>query len=209
MILFLLPLTIFPFVTAPVVTSAMPHWTVSGEAQQSAAASATDANLDAASAEMQGLIHAIAGRWAIQMKFEPSQEMPNGAQGDGEEVWKPLANGLVLSDEEKIQMQQGTVHLLGLIWWDRASKGFRGMECINQDPHACDVKAAEQDVAIKWDGKQLTIEEAQTSADGKKALWHETFSEITPTSFLQVGESWEPGGRHRKVVTVHGSRVSE
>ena len=84
------------------------------------------------------------------------------------------------------------------------------MECINQNPHACDSKAAaSQDVAIKWDGKQLTIEEPQTSADGKRALWHETFSEITPTSFLQVGETWESGGQHRKVVTVHGTRVPE
>jgi len=159
---------------------------------------------------MQGLVHAISGRWVIDLKFEPSSEMPNGANGKGEELWKPLADGLVLSDEEKIQLPQATVHLLGLIWWDQTSKEFRGMECINQNTHACNAKAAaSQDVAIKWDGRQLTIEEPQTSADGKRALWHETFSEITPTSFLQVGETWESGGRHRKVVTVHGTRVPE
>jgi hypothetical protein len=209
MFTFLLPLVMFPFVASPAVSNPMPQPNSSGNAQNSAAAGSA-ANLDAASTEMQGLVHAISGRWVIDLKFEPSSEMPNGANGKGEELWKPLADGLVLSDEEKIQLPQATVHLLGLIWWDQTSKEFRGMECINQNTHACNAKAAaSQDVAIKWDGRQLTIEEPQTSADGKRALWHETFSEITPTSFLQVGETWESGGRHRKVVTVHGTRVPE
>ena len=208
MLTFLLPMVIFPFVVSPTVCNPMPQ-PISAEAQNSTSAGSA-ANLNAASTEMQGLVHAISGRWVIDVKFEPSSEMPNGAQGKGEELWKPLADGLVLSDEEKIQLPHATVHLLGLIWWDRTSNEFRGMECINQNPHACDSKAAaSQDVAIKWDGKQLTIEEPQTSADGKRALWHETFSEITPTSFLQVGETWESGGQHRKVVTVHGTRVPE
>ena len=210
MVTFLLPLVMFPFAVLPAVSGPMSQTGASAESRQSAVASGPGANVEAASAEIQGLLRAMSGRWAIDLKFEPSAEMPSGAQGKGEELWKPLANGLVLSDEEKIQLQQGTVHLLGLIWWDRASKEFRGMECINQNPHSCDVKAsASQDVSIKWDGKQLTIEQPQGSADGKKVLWHETFSEITPTSFLQVGETWESGGQHRKVVTVHGSRIPE
>src|SRR3569833_1242238 len=178
MLTFLLPMVIFPFIVSPAVSNPMPQ-PISAEAQNSTSAGSAG-NLNAASTEMQGVIHAISGRWVIDVKFEPSSEMPNGAQGKGEELWKPLADGLVLSDEEKIQLPQATVHLLGLIWWDRTSKEFRGMECINQNPHACDPKAAaSQDVAIKWEGKQLTIEEPQTSADGKKALWHETFSVLT------------------------------
>ena len=62
-------------------------------------------------------------------------------------------------------------------------------------------------VTITWDGKQLIIDEIQTSSTGKKSQWHETYSNITPTSFLQVGESGETGGPFKKVVTLHGTRI--
>jgi hypothetical protein len=208
MINLLLPLMVVPLVIASGVSGTMQA--ASAETQKAAPTSHSDVAPDAASAEMQNLMRAMSGRWAIDVRFESSSEMPGGAQGKGEELWKPLASGLVLSDEEKIELAHGTVHLLGLIWWDRASKEYRGMECVNQNPHTCDAKAsASQDVAIKWDGKQLTIEQPQNSSDGKKGLWHETFSEITPTSFVQVGESWDPGGQHQKVVTVRGTRIPE
>jgi hypothetical protein len=208
---FLLPQAMFVFVFSSIVLSPNAISPASRQAQQSAISPAPPAagDADAASPEMVSLIHAISGRWSAIFKFEPGPEMPNGAEAKGEEIWKPLAGGLVLSDEEAISLPGGQVHLLGLIWWDQVEKQFRGMQCISRSPHACDLKAALQDVAIKWDGKQLTVEEQQTSSNGKKALWHETFSEITSGSFIQVGESWDPGGLHRKVVTVHGSRISE
>jgi len=209
MVTFLLPLLVFSLVVTPGVSAPRQQSSLA-EKPASSAAFHPDEQTEAASAEMQSLMRAMSGRWAIELKFEPTSEMPGGSQGKGEELWRPIAGGLAFSDEEKIELPQGTIRLLGLIWWDRASKEFKGMECINQNPHACDVKgAASGEVSVQWDGKQLTLEQPQSSAAGKKALWHETFSEITATSFVQVGETWEPGGQHRKVVTVHGTKVSE
>src|SRR3569833_2045988 len=134
--MFLLPLALLQVVLSANISDSMMLAVVPSQAQESQVAVSGDSTgkLDAASPELLGLFRAISGRWAIDMKFEPSPEMPNGAQGKGEEVWKPLAGGLVLSDEEDLELPQGKVHLLGVIWWDRASKEFRGMECINQDP---------------------------------------------------------------------------
>lgn len=163
-------------------------------------------DLAAASTEMLSVIQALSGRWAMEVTFEPSPDAPKGAQGKGEEFWHAGAQGLTLIDEENIRVPQLDIHLFGLLWWDRATKQFHGMECVNQNPHACDPKAALNDVTITWDGKQLTIDEIETSPTGKKSQWHETYSNITPTSFLQVGESGEIGGPFKKVVTLRGTR---
>lgn len=164
-------------------------------------------DLEVASTEMLGVIRALSGRWAMEVTFEPSADAPNGAQGKGEEFWHAGAQGLTLIDEEHIRVPPLDIHLLGMLWWDSAEKKFHGMECVNQDPHACNPKAASNDVTITWDGKQLTIDEIQTSPTGKKSQWHETYSNITSTSFLQVGESGEIGGPFKKVVTLHGTRI--
>jgi hypothetical protein len=171
------------------------------------AASSSGSDLGAASAEMLSVIQALSGRWAMEVTFEPSPDAPKGAQGKGEEFWHAGAQGLTLIDEENIRVPPLDIHLLGMLWWDSAEKKFHGMECVNQNPHSCDPKAALNDVTITWDGKQLTIDEIQTSPTGKKSQWHETYSNITSTSFLQVGESGEIGGPFKKVVTLRGTRV--
>jgi hypothetical protein len=172
-----------------------------------APASSSGNDLAAASTEMLSVIQALSGRWAMEVTFEPSPGAPKGAQGKGEEFWHAGAQGLTLIDEENIRVPPLDIHLLGMLWWDSAEKKFHGMECVNQNPHACDPKAALNNVTITWDGKQLIIDEIQTSSTGKKSQWHETYSNITPTSFLQVGESGETGGPFKKVVTLHGTRI--
>jgi hypothetical protein len=170
-------------------------------------ASSTGNDLGAASPEMLSVIQALSGRWAMEVTFEPSPDAPKGAQGKGEEFWHAGAQGLTLINEENFRVSSLDVHLLGLLWWDSATKQFHGMECVNQNPHTCDLKAALNDVTIRWDGKQLTIDEIETSSTGKKSQWHETFSNITPTSFMQAGESGEIGGPFKKVMTLRGTRI--
>jgi hypothetical protein len=172
-----------------------------------AAASPTGKDLGAASKEMLGLIDALSGMWAMEVTFEPSADMPKGAQGKGQELWHAGAQGLTLIDEEHISVAPLDVHLLGMLWWDSATKQFHGMECINQNPHTCDLRGALNDITITWDGKQLTIDEIETSPTGKKSQWHETYSNITSSSFLQIGESGEIGGPFHKIVTLRGTRI--
>jgi hypothetical protein len=141
------------------------------------------------------------------VKFEPSVSDPNGLVNTGEETWRPGPGGFTLLEEEHLCMPEGDLSLLGILWWNTRTKDFQGMECQNLLPYTCDVKGAQNDITMSWDGKQFVIDEVETSTAGKKSMWHEVWSEITPNSFTQTGEYGEPGGRKR-LFTIHAARVT-
>jgi hypothetical protein len=111
-------------------------------------------------------------------------------------------------EEEHLSMPEGDLSLLGIVWWNTANKSFHGMECQNLLPYTYDVKDAQNDITMSWDGKQFVIDEIKTSNSGKKSVWHEVWSEITPNSFLQIGEYGEPGGPRKRLLTIHATRVT-
>lgn len=160
-------------------------------------------------AEMQTLVKALSGKWSLKVKFEPNDHMPAGSEGHGEEWWHAGPGGFTLLEEEQLQTPAQNLLLLGVVWWDGKTREFHGMECNDQNPHACDVKASLNDISIHWDGKQFVIEEQETSPTGKKSLWHEVFSDITPTSFLQTGDSAEAGGPMKRLLTIHATRITD
>ena len=159
------------------------------------------------SPEIQSLAKALSGEWSLSAKFEPSSSAPKGIVNTGEETWRPGPGGFTLIEEEHLRMPDTEVFLLGIVWWSTATKGFHGMECQNILPYTCDVKGAQNDITMSWDGKEFIIDEVETSAGGKKSIWHEVWSDITPTSFTQTGEYGEPGGPRKRLFTVHATRV--
>jgi hypothetical protein len=113
-----------------------------------------------------------------------------------------------LLEEEHLRMPEADAFLLGIVWWNTATKSFQGMECQNLLPYICDVKGAMNDIAMSWDGKQFVIDEVETSTAGKKSIWHEVWSDITPTSFVQTGEYGDPGGPGKRMFTIHATRTT-
>lgn len=156
--------------------------------------------------ELPSLAKALSGRWSLQVKFEPSSEMPKGATSTGEETWRAALGGLTLLEEERVSTTAGDLSLLGIIWWDEKTKSLHGMECNNQLPYTCDLKGALNDITMTWDGKQFTINEWETHGN-KRTLWHEVWSDITPASYTQTGEIEEPGGRATRVFTIQARRA--
>lgn len=159
------------------------------------------------SAEVAGLTKALEGKWALSVKFEPSTSTPNGSVNTGEETWRPGPGGFTLLEGEHLRMPDGDLFLLGVVWWNAATKALQGMECQNRLPYTCDVKGAQNDIKMSWDGKQLVIDEMETSKAGKKSAWHEVWSDITPSSFTQTGEYGPPGGAMQRLFTIHATRV--
>lgn len=159
------------------------------------------------SVEIQSLTKALAGEWSLSVKFEPSSSAPNGLVNTGKETWRSGPGGFTLLEEEHLRLQEGDLFLLGIVWWNTANKAFHGMECQNLLPYTCDVKGAQNDITMNWDGKQFVIDEMETSKGGKKSMWHEVWSDITPNSFTQTGESGEPSGPRKKVFTIHATRL--
>ena len=115
------------------------------------------------SAEIVGLTKALKGEWSLSVKFEPSASEPNGLANTGEETWRPGPGGFTLLEEEHLRTPEGDLSLLGIVWWNTANKSFRGMECQNLLPYTCDVKGAQNDITMNWDGKQFVIDEVETS----------------------------------------------
>ena len=159
------------------------------------------------SAEIQSLTKALTGEWSLSVTFEPSTSAPNGVTKTGEETWRRGPGGFTLLEEEHLRMPDGDLFLLGVLWWNTATKSLHGMECQNLLPYTCDVKGAQNDITMNWDGKQFVIDEMETSKSGKKSVWHEVWSEITPNSFTQTGEYGEPGGPRKRLFTIHATRV--
>ncbi len=174
-------------------------------------ASATAQSLTSApkpSAEIVSLTKALEGKWALSVKFEPNSSAPNGLVNTGEETWRPGPGGFTLLEEEHLRTAEGDVFLLGIIWWNTTTKSFHGMECQNLLPYTCDVKGAQNDITMNWDGKQFVIDEIETSKAGKKSMWHEVWSDITPNSFTQTGEYGDIGGPRKRLFTIHATRVA-
>jgi len=159
------------------------------------------------SSELQSLTKALTGEWSLSVKFEPDASAPSGLTNTGEETWRPGPGGLTLLEEEHLRMPEADAFLLGIVWWNTATKRLHGMECQNLLPYTCDVKGAQNDITMNWDGKQFVIDELETSKSGKKSMWHEVWSEITPNSFTQTGEYGEPGGPRKRLFTIQATRV--
>jgi len=154
------------------------------------------------------LTQSLSGNWATSVKFEPSPDMPNGFSGTGAANWRTAAGGITLLEEERMPSPAGDMFLLGIIWWDSKTNSLHGMECNNQLPYVCDLKGGLNDITMSWDGKQFAIDEIETH-NGKKTLWHEVWTDITPNSFTQTGDVSEPGGSPKRVMTIHATRAAD
>ncbi len=160
------------------------------------------------SRELQSLTKALSGHWSLSVKFEPTPSSPSGLVNTGEETWRPGPGGFTLIEEEHLRMPEGDLFLLGVVWWNTADKTFRGLNCENLLPYTCDVKGAQNDIKMIWDGNQFVIDAVENSTAGKKSIWHEVWSEITPTSFTQTGEYGDLGGPRKRMFTIHATRVT-
>jgi hypothetical protein len=154
---------------------------------------------------MQGLEKALVGNWHTTYKFEPGGISPAGGSGTGEEVWRTGPGSYTLLEEETIQAPFGSMYLLAVQWWDKSTNSLRGMLCNNSGPAACSIDSYSNS-ELTWDGKRLVID-MKFLQGGKKMLWHEVWSDITPNSFTQIGEIGEVGGPLKRAVTISGTKA--
>jgi len=156
-------------------------------------------------AEILGLEKALVGQWSTTYEFDPGSMGPKvTGTGHGHEVWRTSPGAFVLMEEEDIHAPFGEMFVFAIHWWDKSTNSLRGMLCNNSGPAACNVDTYSNST-LKWDGKQLTID-MQFPQKDKKMVWHEVWSNITPTSFTQTGDIGEVGGPLKRAVTIHGTK---
>ena len=152
------------------------------------------------------LVAALSGSWTLAIHYQPSQEGAPPIDSRGSVRWSTAVDGQVLLEDEHLPLGKNDLKLLGLIWWDDKQKALGGLLCSSLSPRLCDPKASLEDIRIDWDGTRLLIEELEHQRDGSVLLFRESYSEITPRSFLQQAEIGPRGGPFRRIFTVHGTR---
>ena len=155
------------------------------------------------------LATALSGKWDLDVRFEPTSATGGKAiEGAGEESWSLGPGGINLIEQEHIPSPGGESFVMGVVWWDATRHGLAGMECNSQLPFTCDLKGALNDVTITWDGKKFQIDEIETH-DGRRTVWHEYWTDITPRSFVQSGDVTQPDGSTVRFMNIRGRRVKK
>jgi len=152
--------------------------------------------------EMQKLLNAFSGTWSLELRIEPSKQLPKGGGGSGEEVWRPGPGGLSLIEDYHSKGDDGEISGLGVAWWDESAQRFQITWCDNGTPAGCGVLKG----GAKWeDNAVVALDEWEMN--GKKFTFKEVFSDITPTSFKQTLYLGEGGGEWKKVETILATRA--
>jgi hypothetical protein len=154
--------------------------------------------------EILTLTAALEGTWALTEKYEPIYLTPKGGEGTGEQVFRAGPGGFTLSEDYHSNTPAGELFGFGVLWWDQ-TKGIQHMWCINIFPTGCEMFPAPPQPGPRWDGKQLVIH-IEGAKDGKKVVWHEVISDITPHSFVQTADIGESGGQLKRWFTIHAVR---
>lgn len=155
---------------------------------------------------MESLAKALVGTWSTTYAFTPPAPTAADSTGHGEEVWEKGPGGFTLLEKERISTASGDRFILAVQWWDESTHSLRGMVCNNSGAEACDVKSYDN-ATLTWDGNRLVVD-FRFLAGTKPMVWHEVWSDITPTSFLQTGDVGEAGGALKRAMTIHATRSS-
>ena len=153
--------------------------------------------------EMQRLLSTFEGTWALSEKYEPSDWMPRGGAGAGQQVWSAGPGGLSLIEEYRSENPTGNVFGLSVTWWDDKAQGYRALWCVNTNPGGCTVMAS----LAKWQGSKFVLGD-EFERDGKRFTFKEVFSDITPKSFTQMLYQGATGGELKLLMTIRATKVT-
>ena len=182
--------------------SATPSTADSGK--QSSPLQINDTDVPHPASEIRTLIKALAGTWITNEKYEPVYLTPNGGVGAGEQTFRPGPGGFTLSEDYHSKTPAGELFGFGVLWWDQ-TKGLQHMWCINIFPTGCEMFPAPPQPGPQWNGKQIVIH-IEGEQDGKKVVWHEVLSDITPNSFVQTADVGDAGSPLKRWFTTHAVR---
>ena len=154
--------------------------------------------------EIQKLSNAFLGTWSVTEKIEPSQTMPNGGTGRGEEVYRLGPGERSFTEELHLNEPAGEISGFGVAWWDEKAKGYRAVWCDSENPAGCSLMAH----LAKWEGDQFVLGD-EFEKDGKKFIFKEVFSQITPTSFTQTLYQGEAGEELKRLSTIYATKLAQ
>jgi len=138
------------------------------------------------------LLGIFGGTWSIAEMYDPSDSMPHGGTGSGQEIWHAGPGERSVIEEYRSTSSTG----FGLGWWEAESAGFRLNWCSDDDPHGC-TRLSE---VATWQANTWVVMHAGRE-NGQDFEFKEVFSDITPNSFTQTLYQGPPG-KLRRFLTI-------
>ena len=151
--------------------------------------------------EMQKLLSAMSGTWACHFDYAPSERRPNGGTAEGKVVFRSGPGGRSMIEVETAKEASGETSGMSVTWWDAQARGYRAIWCDDKMPGGCTVMSR----LANWEGKDFVLGDEFTR-DGKKLVFREVVSDITPNSFMQTLSQGEAGKELKTIVTIHATR---
>lgn len=163
--------------------------------------SATEAPPLTAPPEMEKLARALEGTWQVSEKLEPSNNLPNGGTGTGRAIYRRAAGGWALIEEYRSTGAAGEYQGAALFWWDEPAKVYRAPWCDNTA--GCTGSAG----VGHWEGNDLVWMD-EVESGGQKSTIRETYTDITPSSLTQIIESGPSGGKLKRTIIIHLTKLT-
>jgi hypothetical protein len=135
------------------------------------------------SPEMERLLNAFAGNWAVKETFEVSASK-QGRTREGTATFR-AGPGFSLIEDYRSNGSAGELHFLALLWWDPKSQVYRLLTCANNN--GCQLRGT-----ARWEGPNL-VNTWEEEIEAKKISFRDTFVDISPSSFRLVSEGLRNG----------------
>ena len=173
-----------------------------GAALASAQQPKSNPGADRALTETRKLLQAFGGTWSVSETYDPSDSMPQGGTGTGQEIWRAGPGERSVMEEYRSTNEHGSVSTgLGLGWWEEESGGFRLNWCSNDNPHGC----TRLSQVANWEGDTWVVRDTWRQ-NGQDVEFKEVFSDTTPKSFMQTLYQGPPG-KLKRFLTIKATRV--
>jgi hypothetical protein len=149
--------------------------------------------------EIERLLQMFQGRWTTEEKHEPSEMMPQGGTGKGQESVRPGPGKMSLIAEYTSQGPMGEFSGIGIITWDPAERAYKLHWTDNMTPTVTVMTG-------KWEGKDLVFSSSGMMM-GKKMYSRHTFSDLTPTTFTYTIDEGPQVSQLKRMMTIKYTKV--
>jgi len=151
--------------------------------------------------EMERLTKALSGSWCLTITLEPSEAMPKGGIGHGEEVWRSGPGGLSLIEDYHSTGDEGEITGMGVFWWDRDVRRFQVTWCDNTTSTGC----SEMTKGASWDRDDLVLRN-DWKHEGQQSVFKEVFSQIKENTFTQRLYQGESENRLKLLASIYARK---
>ena len=150
--------------------------------------------------EMERINKLFGGRWNTAEKFDPSEMMPQGGEGNGTESFRPGPGGFSMISEYSSVGPMGQYTGHGIIFWAAPEHAYHFYWFDSAKPEF-------STLICTWVGDNL-VAVGTENVLGKKMITRHTFSEIKSDSFVYTIEMGPTSSSLKRVMTINYSKAN-